>query len=293
MCTQLFPLRYAAVSALNHLNNIWQQGSSTKPESLAIHAASLTYTALNDDDDDIRDLAARVAHVHLEKNGSFSNRTLAPLIASRGLATHLAAKYPQSPLLLRIAIQRMTGSKLDTYSLVPSVQIRFASTLNEAAALFAIEKQNLYIDYSREAAVWSTALKRLSVRRSSKGIVEALTAWAVEGLDLIIATAESEIDGALGWTSRPNMFVLSVQILFAAGVLLKWRSQSKIVPVTASALMVKLARVQALGAESKVHHMWAELAGKTLEEAVVLRLGRVTRSLAVVMGTVLDNTGPT
>lgn len=282
---QPFDLRYASALCLNDIPNLWTL-SIPREDLTPIRAKAilLTYDILNDDDDEIREVGSQIASQILANHGATSKncQTCVPLIASQQLVAHLAKQYRQSEDVCIQAIQKMTSSTLHNASLVPSGKERLLSATAENIALFVIEKQNLFIDQYREAILWSQALKRLSAKAISEATASALSTWTCDGLTLLSEKVRVELDGPLGWVSKPEVFVFGMQVFCAADVLLNWRARTTKVQVEGKVARGMLVRLLADGKKNEVHGAWLEKIEKILVESLekrVVGLGRVVRSV--------------
>ncbi|KAB8648459.1 hypothetical protein FH972_026117 [Carpinus fangiana] len=241
--TNEFPLRHAAALSLGGLQHALTSIQDL-PEPLAVSIHFALYTALNDDDEEIRDLASTVVTriSHATDASSSNNRTSSAAVAAHKLCTILIKQHSSSPQLVHEAIKRMTGQPItlvtDSTSDNPpapqSVATRLQAALQEDAALFVVEKQNLYIDPVREAATWSAVLRHVAMAAVSHSTAETLAAWVVAGLRALHAHIAATPDGPLGWTAKPEVFALGMQVFAAADVVLEWRRKSKKVRTRAS-----------------------------------------------------------
>ena len=92
--------------------------------------------------------------------------------------------------------------------------------------LFVEEKQNLFIDEVQEAQRWIGVLSQGYPNGKDNILVSKVGLWTQDALDVLLEQATSEVDGPLGWTSTKEVFVLGMQVLLLAGVLLEWTEQS-------------------------------------------------------------------
>ncbi|MBE3046537.1 hypothetical protein IMZ48_29215 [Candidatus Bathyarchaeota archaeon] len=171
---------------------------------LPVHQA--LYTLLNDDDPDIRLLAAEASSPSPE----------IPLQAAQTLLSSLATL--SSGELAAAAACRVTGHVFpvdDPRSCISSwtpsdVQLRDSLRLD--TSLFVVEAQNLFVDPAREARRWGAVL----ASSADESVLGALAEWVAPGLK---ALAALESDGVLGWGSRSEVLVVVVRIVVCCGVL--------------------------------------------------------------------------
>lgn len=188
----------------------------------------MLYDMLNDDDEELRGISANTASIVLgchqgPRGGQGFPRV--PLAAASGLAHYLATNYNTSPCLLKEAIQRLTGQRIQPSS--PSLMVSVSTLLNESmedsTILFEVEKQNLYIDDVREIEVWYNILRQLSseAREISPSLAKDFPQWVLSGLLSLTRVAKLEgAGGLLGFTSKPDVFVIGLRVVYAARLLL-------------------------------------------------------------------------
>ena len=255
--------------------------------ALYLQAILLVYDSLNDDDSEIRELASCTASRILEARSAQSVQSTVPLVASRKLSQHLIVVFPTSVALMEEGLSRLTGSRLLNGCLSPSAIQQFSEARHETTALFAIEKQNLFVDEVREAVIWSRVLKCLSKRALSAEHADALSRWVTGGLGKLIEVADAEVDEPLEWASKPDVFILGMRIILATDVLLCWRTKTRKVHIPGSSLRLLLGRLVAAEKESgHVHNMWVELAGEILVSSILGRIGTIQGILHGVANTI-------
>ena len=171
----------------------------TDLEAIRLDFMLLLYDLLNDDDDEIRDLASTITYSVLAKQTSILiPRPVVPLRSSQLLLRFILHAFKTQQTLGISAIERTTGTT-DQASAKPA----FDAACEANTALFAVEKQNLFVDPVREAIVWSQVLKHLiSENVVSSENMRRLIAWAREGLRLIRDRMKTHEDGVLGWSSK-------------------------------------------------------------------------------------------
>jgi len=244
----------------------------------------VTYDALNDDDDEIRDLAAcLVTRIVAGKHYRDNMKDVIPLVASQKLSEYLARKYSRSQELCVEAVRRMTNSDSTRSPLRNSVADTLAQAQEEDTALFVQEKQNLFIDEVREAIIWSRVLKNLSVKAVPRRLAHAFSQWVMDGIAVLTECATNQVDGPLGWISKTEVFVLGMQVVCGAEVLLNWRSRSRKVPVAGYTIRRALREFADIGSVNKVHPLWIEKIEEILEASVMGRLAVMKRSMGLVV----------
>ena len=267
-----------ALNELSHLRSLSLDRRLNR--FIIVEYVFLLYDCLNDDDGEIRDIAATATCRFLALwNPKAIATTLSPLTASTRLAILISGVPELSSISRKLAIQRMTNSVLDTEKLSPSaVQRLETAMIVDDTALFAAEKQNLYVDEFRESNIWAAVLKKQSPKNK---YVEALEMWACEGLQRLCDMMEVYPNGALGWSSKPDVFLLATQLINTADVILSWpltMNQNK-----SSRVMEGLAQLAQAGNDYGLHETILEKTNRVLEKAVLSCLSRTVVQLEFLM----------
>lgn len=241
------------------------------------------YDILFDDDEDVRDQGAVAASALLSvdseirgRNGS--NTSLTSSAASSKLLQYIVTEYNSSKVLWIDGVRRLTG-EISLFRLgpvdVPSnlenpenpfekkctfknrirlglrpVREMLQEARRQDTALFAEEKANLFVDPAEDAKNWADALAQLHPSVHDPDMVSEMAAWCAEGLAALIEIVESQEDGPLGWTSKPDVFALGMRILLMAKVQLHSLPSS-----TCLHLLGKLFRV---GKQKLLHGLWLQ-----------------------------------
>lgn len=198
-----------------------------------------------------------------------------PLIAQQMLTKALVKFRNGSSSIVEEVLRRLKG---DGSADAASTQL--ADALQEDEALFVVEKQNLYIDPLREAWVWSRVLKHLGHCSIRKRKTRAFVKWVLSGLACLKAQTANSRDGPLGWTSRPEVFAFGMRIIYAAEVLLHWRSHGLTeINLRASGLRKHLMEWLDAGMARDLHPLWMEGIEKVLVRSVEHRLHQTAKVL--------------
>ncbi|KAK7544770.1 putative death-receptor fusion protein-domain-containing protein [Phyllosticta citribraziliensis] len=298
--TMPFSTRFAAVSALSSLRSVWREPLHLPQDQALPRLLTLlsliqtTYTALNDDDDEIRDKATTIVAriVGASNPDTELMPSIVPLAAAAKLLAHtaqlvasfspsslhsdsqlphpspvsivntfavsrlLSAASPappsstpsSSPLSatphLKPAAGALSPQQLFNEPPIPDLLGTPFSTLlslaaKEDTALFAAERQNLFVDPLREITQWSAFVSTLplpplptnsspkhdevSFATVSPALAQALSTWTLAGLDALTSLARSQPDSVLGWGSQAKMTTLAWAVIRSAGVALIWR----------------------------------------------------------------------
>ena len=209
-------------------------GASIDSRPLLLDVYIILYDMLNDDDEELRDIAA-IAASHVLANGRGSQGVafaLVPPAASSQLAQLLAEHYRPSPRLVHEAVQRLTGHRTQpsTKARAPplvSISTILDESMKESTILFVEEKQNLFIDDAKKAETWSMVLA-LQIAASPKidsMLAKEFPRWVLEGLASLTKITQLDDAGALlGFTSKPEIFVTGLRVIYAAKALLSHSS---------------------------------------------------------------------
>lgn len=225
----------------------------------------LLYDFLLDDDEDVRNTGATATSEFListASKGGDDAEVLIPLMvpATRHkLLDLLKYHYHSAPSLWIEAVQRVIAGRpspcFSHRSTFPLPRALLQELKKDDTALFAEERQNLYIDEAQEAGVWQEVM--LSIDRSAidSTMLAELARWAAEGLDALIEVAEEEDDGPLGWTSKPDVFTFGVRVLLAAQALLRLSEDDRL-GVDTDGLFLRLGRLVEVGVRSSLRPAW-------------------------------------
>ena len=266
-CQQL-STRLAAVHSIEgFLSSVWKFSSkdTSSPAPLGVYLA--LWDTLVDDDEDVRDLGAKIASQLLSRTASVAGTetnhhlSLSPPATRPRLVQLMLDHYSQSSSLWREAIWRLTGMSTfqgmlqDTTAAGSSDFICSWSVMLEVAktpdtALFVEEKQNLYIDEVEEARFWADALSAISSAEALADMLRrTLATWTTRGLAFLSSTVEDEQDGPFGWTSKPEVFTLGMRLILAAKVLICHATKAD----TCKTILKDILRK---GTEGQLHDLW-------------------------------------
>lgn len=221
-----------------------------KPSSDLLEVYVALCDVLVDDDEDVRDQGANTVSLLLSaiESKHASDRvvslSLSPIAARRRLKCFLEQEYRMSRELRVEAVERLTGvqtsnsvkmRKLDDnqennldnqgFQLRPVAELSLEARTTQFV-VFVEEKQNLYIDTVREAEEWATFMTKVNPDAWDTTILSILESWTVDGLTYFIETCENQIDGALGPTSKSEVYTLWMRVILSAKVLMAWSAQA-------------------------------------------------------------------
>ncbi|KAJ6138874.1 Armadillo-like helical [Penicillium samsonianum] len=271
-----FTTRFAAAVSVGSFSRALRSpGSQPHVDAVLLDVYLVLYDMLNDDDDEIRDVAASAASWVLSHSSVSPDAdvTLAPLNAGALLADFIIDNYSDSALLGQRVLRYLTSqeprvSGSDERSHLVAVSDQIAEHRQESTVLFVEEKQNLFIDDVREVEVWSRALLRLTHSAYNKLSLDETSAWAFDGLTYLcsLVGSEKEADGLLGWVSKPEIFTLGLRVIIISSAL-----GSQVFPapeslrVQPNAFRASLESLLGAGKSSSVHGDWLSRIQAALE----------------------------
>jgi hypothetical protein len=231
----------------------------------------LLYDCLSDDDEEIRERAGSVVN---DCDGRQENVHL-PINASNRLLAMMADKELHCMRATDEVIKRLTRAQYRKGVLQPKPGLSVPAVLEINAALFAVEKQNLYIDDFRESGVWAKVLRNFVPTAHQFKILES---WTLSGLraanDTIIGIQElGHSDGPLGWSSKPEFFLLAARVLACADVVLFWAREQR----RETEVLRCLVHFAMNGEQSQVNEVLLAKA-KTILERRIIRTLQTTHS---------------
>jgi hypothetical protein len=272
--TNPFDTRFAAIQSLSTLGSVFTLAPSGKATgSLVLGLAIVLYDLLNDDDDEIRDLAASTTGSFLRLQGKDTFKDTVPISTTHRLAAYLITAFSTSQYLATEAIRRLTNTHSPTLPFYIPFAETFAQEREEDTSLFAQEKQNLYKDDTLDTILWSRILCSLSSSATPESLRIGLTTWILDGLTTLMQTAEKEGDGALGWSTKAEVFTLGMRIFCASEVVMKWGGGEKVEVVK------MLSRFSEVGTERGIHGLWIERVQGLLSREVKRMLRRAKAGL--------------
>ncbi|KAF2477596.1 HEAT repeat protein-like protein [Lindgomyces ingoldianus] len=272
-----FDSRHAAVLSINGLHHIWTaQPENKSTSSIILCFTIILYDLLNDDDDEIRDTAAVVAAKLLRGQGHGHLRNLkdaVPIATSQRLTRFLCQSFTNSQDLCREALRRLTGAPSSMALFTRPFRDLLAEKREEDTALFVQEKQNLFKDDSIDAVIWSRVLKSLSLAAIPEAVVFGLKDWVLDGVSALTDMARNEVDGPLGWTTKPDVFALGMRLICAAEVTLYWPGGEK------WRVRKALRKFADVGEMNGLNSFWVERIERVLADSIVNVVKGVCSSL--------------
>ncbi|KAJ5550352.1 Armadillo-like helical [Penicillium sp. DV-2018c] len=272
-----FTTRFAAALSVGSFSRTLQpSGAQPRTDAVLLDVYLALYDMLNDDDDEIRDIAASTASWVLSHSSVSPNAdvALAPLNASALLADFVIDNYSESALLGSRVLKYLTGqepriSGSDERSHLIAVSDQIAEHRQESTVLFVEEKQNLFIDDVREVELWSRALSHLAPSMHTEIPIREITSWAFDGLSYIrsLISSGAEPDGLIGWVSKPEIFTLGFRVIVISSALGSRKFPApESLPVQPGVFRELLQSLLAAGRLSAVHEDWLSRIQTTQQE---------------------------
>ncbi|KAF7591447.1 hypothetical protein BBP40_001550 [Aspergillus hancockii] len=223
-----FTTRHAALASVTAFGGaLRRKGQAPLVDKVFLEVYLILFDMLNDDDEELRDMAAGTTSWVLSHSSVAPSKTVAlsPLNASQLLADFMIDNYTDSQLLSTKAIRYTTGQEpklsgtVETTKLV-SVASQITELRKESTTLFEEERQNLFIEEIREVDIWAVRLLGLNDSAFNERVVHETSQWVSEGLSYVseILVSESGTDGLIGWASKPETFTLGVRLISLAAV---------------------------------------------------------------------------
>jgi hypothetical protein len=263
---QPFDTRYAAAIATQQLDTkSLLYLSSSGLHNLFLEFCLAVYDLCNDDDIEIRTLAAPVATNIINLHSGKKQANLVPLVAAQGVAEFISSASGSSDSAALTAITRATGNAVNA-SFPDSVRHALYKKFKTDSSLFAQEKHNLFIDESREARIWSSVAARLDPSAFPFRLLMNLSTWVTDGLDVLISESEKVPDAPLGWSREADVFVLGMQILYAAQLVLVLMKRGVEMPIDEYAIDGRLKLFVKRGEQYGMNVLWVQTAKEVLEQ---------------------------
>ncbi|KAF2767248.1 hypothetical protein EJ03DRAFT_376354 [Teratosphaeria nubilosa] len=257
--------REAAAHALSE-TTIWQELIDRDLERSFLRLCIAIYDLLNDDEEEVRLMASHISTNVLSTSGQMLDEDLVPLVVGSRLLTFMLARWSSHPGIMEEAFTRAFGMNADT---AIDAKAELASRIQVNPALFAEEKQNLYIDEAREVRVWSRVLLHIPPLGIASALRRLLASWVQESLQTLSEKAGSSQDGPLGWSTDPVVLTLGLRVFYGAEVLLWWVRRGVRIHLRPSVLkrvLFELAEV------SQINVLWRREIERIVEESAVHNL---------------------
>ncbi|KAF2717328.1 hypothetical protein K431DRAFT_297894 [Polychaeton citri CBS 116435] len=253
-------------STFNYLN------SQAVSEEISLSLMMMTYDILNDDDEDVRLSASKVAGILVRRFGQ-SKGTSSPLVASQRLLGYIVRTWEHSTEFAAEAFARAFGTRSSGSTSISECAHRLAQ---DDSVLFAEEKQNLYIDDAREARTWSQVIMRLGPHTIRYEVITELSKWTSEGLDFLLTEAKQGLK-LYERSSEADIFTLVMRLFYGVEVLLWCVNKGLRLPYRPSVLLEKLHQIAGGLRQQEKGNLWHLEAQRILDVAVTVRLRSMRR----------------
>ncbi|KAE8149507.1 putative death-receptor fusion protein-domain-containing protein [Aspergillus avenaceus] len=262
-----FTTRYAAVASVTSFARVLSsKGKAPLTDKVYLEVYLILHDMMNDDDEELRDLAAGTVSWILSYSSVAPAKAVAlsPLNACQLLSDFMTTTYPDSQLLSTKAIRYVAGQEpkisgsVELTKLV-SVEVQIAELRKESTTLFEEERQNLFIEEIREVDSWSGRLLELNAAAFTETTVHQISKWVSDGLSYTadIMTNDAGRDGLVGWTSKPETFTLGVRMISLAAVLVSEKFPApKLLHEDQTAIKEKLQKLLDNGQRALLHDNW-------------------------------------
>jgi hypothetical protein len=153
---------------------------------------------LNDDDEDVRSLSAHTASTFLGRDNSslqlgvLADGACASAVSAQ-LEDHLRSMVCDCALKPEVLFHKWLDvspeTHLTSYLMASPVNLRLNMIKTESRALFAVERQNLYIDEVQEVHFWSSMWGTMAKQRPQlpEKVKIAMASWVADGLSAMLA----------------------------------------------------------------------------------------------------------
>ncbi|UJO17504.1 uncharacterized protein CLAFUR5_06484 [Fulvia fulva] len=268
--------REAATQSIGLVRSLWSFLKQTPNLHSSLLDISLAvYDLLNDDDEEIRLSAAITTSRVLASDLLARHIEHEPIAASQELLAFITKRWNKSQDLAAKALERaFQWSPRGPRAVTEHLQLSSRGD----SALFAEEKQNLYVDDAKEVRAWTQVLTRLSPYAMPRGSIAILAEWVMASLDALQGQAENKSDGALGWSSNPDTFILGLRVIYGAEVLLSLSRRGMRLPVKPSQIRRRLHACDTAYETTGVNCLWRWETHRILGESVLHKV-QMTASL--------------
>lgn len=205
------------------------------------------YDALNDDDDEVREVTAMATKPILGKS-------LVSMEASSKLLDWLADRFGASTEFRNHVACRLVGRSPIASTLNEAVFAQWTPAAEQLAsamrfddALFVVEEQNLYIDEVREAQRWRAVWAKMPGAAGAAADA-ALAHWTRSGLQALTERAATD-DGVLGWASKPDVFAIGARVAACASAL----------AAADPDVRAEFQRFREAGKQTRTHGLWLSM----------------------------------
>ena len=186
-----------------------------------------------------------------------------PIAAASQLLSFLGSTYSTSVDLIETALSRITGTRPNRiarknagvqekkYVLSVHPDYKLSDAMEENTSLFVEERQNLFIDDVQEFERWTRVIRAMPASYVKITLETGTIAkWIQETLGAFIEVSHHQPCGPITWSSKLEVYVLCMRLLFTVEVLFHCQAQE------ADDLKNALRRFQEAGKARQMHPIW-------------------------------------
>jgi hypothetical protein len=199
------------VSIAGLLSNVVDDDAEMRG-ALPVRLLNIVYNQLNDDDEEVRELAQYSVLECCKALGENHRLLIRPcsLAGRQELLDIMATRFAKNEFLSLLAysklicVDRSSSGRLQQ---TQSVSSKLSEIVQSMAELFAAERQNLYVDELSEIQAWSRLLRLCTTETPMNPtiLLEGLK-WCCDGIDALQTVAATEQEaGAEGTSSTMGM----------------------------------------------------------------------------------------
>jgi hypothetical protein len=196
---------------------------------------SILYDGLNDDEEEIREVAASTTSFILTSASGGERLQLCPVAACHRFSAYQAECFAKTHDFHLGALGRLmfpvplVMEDLGSFTMMASqhsVQQQLDLCQRVSYQLFEEERQNLYVDEIREIEIWRSALGKVSRTWINEKLVVLVENWALKGLQQLTAAMPNINGGPFGMVSKREMVTLFVRVIRLAELCVHWEISS-------------------------------------------------------------------
>lgn len=236
---------------------------------------SVLYDFLNDDDEEVRDLAASTVSLIIKPALGRVDSQLCPLAACHLFSDYMAQTFASNADFHLLALRRVmfpisigvdVPNDFAALASCHSVRKQLDLACEESYDLFEEERQNLYLDEVREINIWSLVLGKILPEWLDDDVRLAVGDWTLRGLIELTAALPRLTSGPFGVLGKLEMLILFMRVIRMAEWSLQrdYSSELGVGPPRKSTYLVEMARLLSAAREYPIHRQ----AWKALEDGV-------------------------
>jgi Putative death-receptor fusion protein (DUF2428) len=267
--------RLNAARSLHCFRHCLLEGCDERSVHDKVYLYSILYDFLNDDDEEIRAVAASTTSCILTTVAGGITLQLCPLASCRQLSTYMAEIFSSNDEFHLLALTRIllpTSIEFDELTHFAdltsshSVRNQLDCAQQESHDLFEEERQNLYLDDFSEIEIWHSTLGKVAPSRLDDGVRALVGSWALDGLRELAAVLPALSHGPFGVSWKAEFVTLLIRVIKTADLSLQWHysSDKSCTSPQKSAHLIEIERLQSVTRERPIHPR----AQKALERTV-------------------------